>query len=221
MIECKDIYKLFKIKPKNIDLYKMSVVHKSAVDDLCMSSYERLEFVGDSIINMITAKYVYTKFPNENEGFLTRARTKIVSTRGLSTIANKLEISKYIEMNQTGKENKWNENDKIQEDVLEALIGAIYLDKGFNTAEKIFLEIIEKHVDWDIEINDNYKDILSSFAHSKGFKKVEYNIVKKENNDYIVQVIIDGIKTCEGTNKQKKTAEQIAAQRALKSLQII
>ena len=218
MIESKDIFNLFKIKPKNIELYKMSVVHKSS--DVG-ESYERLEFVGDSIINMITAKYVFYKFRNENEGILTRARTKIVSTQGLSTIASKLGISKFIEMDQTGKENKWNENDKIQEDVLEALIGAIYLDKGFNTTEKVFLGLIKKYVDWDIEINDNYKDLLSSFAHSKGFKKVEYNFVKKENNDHIVQVIIDGIKTCEGTSKQKKTAEQIAAQRALKTLQII
>ena len=218
MIESKDIYILFKIKPKNIELYKMSVIHKSSVIG---ESYERLEFVGDSIINMITAKYLYYKFPHENEGFLTRARTKIVSTQGLSTIACKLGISKYIEMDQTGKDNKWNENAKIQEDVLEALIGAICLDKGFKVAEKVFLDIIEKHVDWDIQINDNYKDLLSSFAHSKGFKKVEYSIVKKENNDYVVQVIIDGIKTCEGTSKQKKTAEQIAAHRALKTLQIV
>jgi ribonuclease-3 len=222
MIESNDIYKLFKVKTKNIELYKMSIVHKSAMENLCTNSYERLEFVGDSIINMITAKYLYLKFPNENEGFLTRARTKIVSTQGLSTIANKLGISQYIEMNQSGKDNKWNENSKIQEDVLEALIGAIFLDKGYNTAEKVFLKIIETHVDWEhIHVNDNYKDLLCSFAHSKGFKKVEYNIVKKENNDYIVQVIIDGIKTCEGTSKQKKAAEQIAAKRALKTLQIV
>ena len=221
MINKSDIKKILNIQVNDIELYQKAFVHKSAIEDVCMSSYERLEFVGDSVINLITAKYLYSKFPNENEGFLTRARTKIVSTDGLSKIANKLNLSEYIIMNDTGKQNNWSQNSKIQEDVLEALFGAVVFDKGFNVAEEVFLNVIEKYVDWDIEVNDNYKDKLTSFAKSKGFSKVEYNIVKKENNDHIVQVIIDGNKMCEGTHKQKKKAEQVAAQRALKSLQIL
>lgn len=221
MINKSDIEKILNIQVNNIELYEKAFVHKSAIEDVCMSSYERLEFVGDSVINLITAKYLYSKFPNENEGFLTRARTKIVSTEGLSKIANKLNLSEFIIMNDTGKQNNWSQNSKIQEDVIEALFGAVVFDQGFNLAEEVFLNLIEKYVDWDIEVNDNYKDKLTSFAKSKGFSKVEYNIVKKENNDHIVQVIIDGNKMCEGTHKQKKKAEQVAAQRALKSLQIL
>lgn len=221
MISKSEIESILNININDVEQYQKAFIHKSAIEDVCMSSYERLEFVGDSVINLITAKYLFSKFPNENEGFLTRARTKIVSTDGLSKIAQKLNLSDHIVMNETGKQNNWSQNSKIQEDVLEALFGSIIFDQGFDIAEKVFLTMIEKYVDWDIEINDNYKDKLTSFAKTKGFTKVEYNIVKKENNDHIVQVIIDGNKMCEGTHKQKKKAEQIAAQRALKSLQIL
>mgnify|MGYP006146370389 CR=1 FL=1 len=221
MIDKTIIKNLLNISADDIELYKSAFIHKSAVDIVCMSSYERLEFVGDSVINLITAKYLYMSFPSENEGFLTRARSKIVSTEGLSRIASKLGLSKYITMDEKCTMNNYMKNDKIQEDVMEALMGALALDKGYNVAETTFLKFIEEFVDWDINKNDNYKDILSSYAREKGFSNVEYNIVKKENKDFVVQVIIDGNKTCEGTHKQKKKAEQVAAERALKSLQIL
>lgn len=221
MIEASDIKTLFEIEPKDISLYKSAFIHKSAIEDVCMASYERLEFVGDSVINMITAKFLYEKFPHENEGFMTRARTKIVCTQGLSSIAKKLKLSDKIEMDAKGLANKWNENDKIQEDVLEAIIGAIFVDLGYEIAEQVFTNMIEKYVDWDILLNTNYKEKLNAYMKDNNLQKVEYNILKRENNDYVVQLIIDGNNLSEGIHKQKKQAEQIAAHRVLKSLQIV
>ena len=90
------IKKLLGFKPKNIDLYRNAFVHKSIARDLNTDSYERLEFVGDSVIGLIVAQYLYEKYPGENEGILTRIRTKIVSSKGLSKLAQILELEKYV-----------------------------------------------------------------------------------------------------------------------------
>ena len=221
MIDNEYIKSLFKISPKDINLYKSAFVHKSAVETLCSSSYERLEFVGDSVVNMITAKYLYTKFPNENEGFMSKTRTKVVCTQGLSSIAKQLKLSDKIEMDSKGILNKYNENDKILEDVFEALMGAIFIDLGYEITEQVFVDIMEKYIDWKVLDQKNYKDILSNFAKDKNFNKIDYTIIKKEKNEYIAQVIIDGIYLSEGAHTQKKKAEIIAAQRALKSMNIV
>ena len=226
MIGSDEIKKIVGFKPKNEQLYQNAFVHKSACKDLNMASYERLEFVGDSVISMIVAQYLYEKYPDENEGFLTRIRTKIVSSKGLSGLATILELHKYILMNEKAMRNSWNKNPRILEDAFEALMGALYLDKGLEYCKKFLIRLIEKYLKFDELIEDtNYKDILMRYVQSNNMKSPLYEVTHEAGPDhakrFTVQVIINGKKVSEGSHTSKKQAEQNAAQRALMCLHVI
>lgn len=217
------IKKLLGFKPKNIDLYRNAFVHKSIAKDLNTDSYERLEFVGDSVIGLIVAQYLYEKYPNENEGILTRIRTKIVSSKGLSKLAKFLELEKYVKMNAKAMSQEWNKNPRILEDTFEALLGAFFLDKGLESCRKFLIRLIEKHLDeTELETDTNYKDILMKFVQSKKMQCPEYTITHTNGPDhaklYTVQININKRKISEGSDKSKKQAEQNAAFLALKCI---
>lgn len=217
------IKKLLGFKPKNVSLYKNAFVHKSVAKELETDSYERLEFVGDSVIGLIVASYLYEKYPQENEGYLTRIRTKIVSSKGLSKLAKILNLDQYVKMNSKAMSQEWNKNPRILEDTFEALIGAFYLDKGLDPCRKFLIRLIEKNMESsDLETDTNYKDILMKFVQSKSMKSPEYTITHTNGPDhakkYTVQININNRKISEGTDKSKKQAEQNAAYLALKCI---
>lgn len=219
-----DIIKsLIGFKPKEIELYKNAFVHKSLVKETNSSSNERLEFVGDSVISIIVAEYLYTNYPNENEGFLTRIRTKIVCSKGLSYLAEKLELHKFIKMNAKAMAHNWNTNTRILEDAFESLMGAFYLDRGLEPCKKFLIRLIKKYVeDETLIIDTNYKEILMKFLQQKNLKLPIYNITHQTGPDhnkiFTVQISVNERKICEGTDKNKKQAEQNAAYLALKCL---
>lgn len=217
------IKKILGFKPKNITLYQNAFVHKSIAKELSTDSYERLEFVGDSVIGLIIAQYLYEKYPGENEGFLTRIRTKIVSSKGLSKLAGFMELDKYVKMNSKAMNNEWNKNPRILEDTFEALLGAFFLDKGLEPCRKFLIRHIEKNLeDSELETDTNYKDILMKFLQSRQMKSPEYTVTHTNGPDhskkYTVQININNRKISEGTDKSKKQAEQNAAYLALKCL---
>lgn len=217
------VKRLVGFKPKNIELYKNAFVHKSIAKELETNSYERLEFVGDSVIGLIVASYLYEKYPNENEGYLTRVRTKIVSSKGLSKFSSLIGLDQYVKMNEKAMNQEWNKNPRILEDIFEALIGAFFIDKGLESCRKFLIRLIEKHLsDSELETDTNYKDILMKFVQSKQLKNPEYTITHTNGPDhakkYTVQVNINNRKISEGTDKSKKQAEQNAAFLALKCM---
>lgn len=217
------IKNLIGYKPKNIQFYQTAFMHKSIAKELESNSYERLEFVGDSVIGIIMAKYLYEKYPNENEGFLTKIRTKIVSSKGLSSLGQQLELHKYIQMNTKALNNEWNKNQRIIEDVFEALFGAMFLDLGLDKCSKFMIKLIEKHTTEDeLQTDTNYKDILMKFLQSKKMGYPEYCITNTNGPDhskhFTVQIIVNKRKISEGSDKAKKQAEQNAAYLALKCL---
>ena len=217
------IKKLLGFKPKSIDNYKNAFVHKSIAKELNTDSYERLEFVGDSVIGLIVAQYLFEKYPDENEGFLTKIRTKLVSSKGLSKFASIIKLDQYIKMNSKAMTQEWNKNQRILEDTFEALMGAFYLDKGLEPCRKFLIKLIEKHTnDTELENDTNYKDILMKFLQSRNLKNPEYIITHTNGPDhakiYTVQININNRKVSEGTDKNKKQAEQNAAFLALKCM---
>tara|TARA_B110000977_G_C11091322_1_gene497060 strand:+ start:7182 stop:7868 length:687 start_codon:yes stop_codon:yes gene_type:complete len=217
------IKKLVGFKPKCIDLYKIAFVHKSIAKDLGTDSYERLEFVGDSVIGLIVASYLYEKYPNENEGYLTRVRTKIVSSKGLSYFAGLLKLGEYVKMNSKALNQEWNNNPRILEDVFEALVGALYLDKGLEFCRKFMIRLIEKHMETsELETDTNYKDILMKYVQARQMKSPVYAVTHTDGPDhakkYTVQININNRKVSEGTDKSKKQAEQNSAYLALKCI---
>lgn len=226
MISSEEIRRLVGFKPNSEHLYRNAFVHKSASKALDMKSNETLEFVGDAAISLIVAHYLFEKYPEENEGFLTRVRTKIVSNKGLTKLASILELDRWVVMNDRGLKSGWNKNPRILEDAFESLMGALYLDRGFETAKKFLVRLIEKHLDFEDVVEDtNYKDILMKHLHSQGLSSPAYKITHEAGPDhakrFTIQIEINGKKVSEGSGNSKKDAEQLASHRALKSMLII
>ena len=200
--------------------YLSVFTHKSAMRDSGRGSYERYEFIGDAVINFVIAKYLYDKYPREDEGFLTRVRTKLVSGKCLSVLSQKLGLQRYIVMNQKALRQGWNTNPRILEDVYESLVGCVYLDLGLMTAKTFVLDVMERFVDFnDITRDTNYKDILMRFAQSRAMALPEYRVLSDpavtRAGLFDIVVLVQGVPQGRGSDTCKKGAEQLAAQQAL------
>lgn len=197
--------------PKNISLYKLAFRHSSAAIEIqggIKNSNERLEFLGDSIIDAIVADYLFKKYPFKDEGFLTKMRSKIVSREHHTQIAVKLGLNKFIELSNVSLKGK----SSVYGDAYEALIGAMYLDKGYNQVQKFIVKrIIGIHVDID-ETEQKEVDFKSKF--------IEW--AQKEKQPFAFTMIIDGsasedkLFTIELTvnNKVLGTAQHFSKKRA-------
>ena len=204
--------------PGNIRLYEQAFRHRSVAKEIragVKDSNERLEFLGDAILGAAIANFLFRKFPYKDEGFLTELRSRMVSRTYLNKISIKIGIDKLIQYNETNRLYK-----SICGDTFEALIGAIYLDKGYRFTEKIFLErIIRFHVDVDeLENQDlNFKSKLINWAQRER-KTIVFDAREDSQNDsqrlYYVTVLIDNESKGEGVGFSKKTAEQAAAENA-------
>jgi len=222
-------------QPKNISLYQTAFIHKSynfledykeyTKPDNCLElqekSYETLEFLGDSLLGCMTAEYLFKRFEGEDEGFFTKIKTRIVNGEQLCFLATKLEmnpflvISKHIEENCSGRDNQ-----HILEDVLEAFIGALYLDcEDYQVIQDFVFNVIEEFLDLpEIILNDtNYKDqILRYFQHNFKLYPTYHHIDKLEDEEEFKCELIKGEDViCNGSGKTKKKAEQNASYNAL------
>lgn len=231
------------MRPKNLENYRRALVHKSLnkyikhtldqglpvcsymVDGKVPSSNERLEFLGDSVFNLIVGEYLFEKYPDKDEGFLTRLRTKIVRDTHCVKFSKLIGIGNYV---LTGavfkKDGICSVNDKLLEDAFEAFLGAIYLDLGFTFARGFVIKLIDKYVDLnELLQDDNYKDVLMRYTQTKGIELPEYKLLLQEGPPhkriFTIQVIlvIDNKKHTMGIGKgmNKKEAEQEAAMNTL------
>jgi ribonuclease-3 len=225
----KDFLKYLKriigFNPKNCSLYQLACVHKSSslvvFKDLKINN-ERLEFLGDAILDTLIAKRLFLKFPEKDVGFLTQMRSKIVSRDNLNNIAIKLGISNMI-ISRVSSEN----HKSLYGDALEALIGALFLDRGFKKTEKIVLErIIYPFINLS-KLQDTEVDFKSRIIEwgQKNKKEVNFTcfeeVDSKRNTTYFVShlVIADNL-IGRGTGNSKKEAEQNAARQGLETLNI-
>ena len=227
-------------KINNLSLYQISFIHKSYChmadyeeyenikNDLPLQekSYETMEFLGDSILSSCISSYLYERFYKiygENEGFLTKIRTRIVCGENLAKLSNELNfnkhliISKHIEDNCNGRNNK-----NILEDVFEAFIGAIYLDNNYEFVEKIIIKIIEELVDFtDIIINDtNYKDQILKYCQHNFKSYPTYSHVRKDEDIFYCNLSVNEI-TITGEGKTKKKAEQDDSKKTLQYFKVL
>jgi ribonuclease-3 len=216
MIDKVSLENLVGTKISNIDLYQKAFTHKSALkeNENLSGSFETLEFIGDSVLGFVITKFLYDKFEERQEGFLTKARTKLVRGETLARIASKLELYKWIQMDEKGMRNEWNRNPKILEDAFEALVGAIYMDLGLLHAKQFILRIYNdpSFVNLDmIMVDDNFKDHLMRYCQSNGFELPVYSTVSHENGVFHVAAHVDNTCVGQGFAKNKKQAEQNAA----------
>ena len=226
-------------RPKNLENYRRAFVHKSLskhikyvleqglpvqnylIEENQPASNERLEFLGDSILDYVVTKYLYTKFPGHDEGFLTRLKIKIVKGTHCVKFSKIIGLGKFILAgNVVKKDINGNYNDKLLEDVFEAFIAAIEMDLGFKFANEFIVKLIEKYVNFDTLLyDDNYKDILMRYAQSKRIELPFYKLIDETGPPhkklFTIQIYIkiDDKDTPMGSGNgpTKKDAEQSAA----------
>lgn len=204
-------------KIKNMELYQRAFTHKSALKRYSglTGSYETLEFMGDSVLGFIITKHLFDLHEKEQEGFLTKARTKMVRGKTLCEISKVLGLDKLILMDEKGERNGWVTNDNIMEDVFEAMVGAIYLDLGMVHAKNFVLNSFTK-VQTSL-VDDNYKDQLMRWCQALKYALPEYRVDGQINNNFCITVIVDSMTCGSGYATTKKQAEQNAAEIVLKT----
>lgn len=182
-------------------------------------TYERMEFIGDSVLGFVITRFLYESFPDKDEGFLTRLRTKFVSGKFLASIAQKVGLQNFVIMHQKGLMKGWNSNPRILEDVFEALIGAIYLDLGINAAKQFFMGVLERHANLaEIMVDSNYKDRLLKHARKVKLDRPQFVTVFQRggvNSHFIVDIMVGDHKVATGVGKTLKEAEQCGSRIAL------
>lgn len=209
--------------PRNADLYKQAFRHHSASTRYDVKegriSNERLEYLGDAVLSSIIAEVLFSTYPTKGEGFLTELRAKIVSRENLCELARKIGIEDYLEYDKSIRGNRQIIR-AISGNAFEALIGAIYLDKGYDFTKKfISKRIINPHIDIhhlaDKEIN--FKSKLIEWCQ-KNRKNIAFEALEErrqgKQKSYLVSVVIDGEEFGRGEDFSKKKAEQIAASKA-------
>lgn len=188
-------------------------------------SYERIEFLGDSIIRAILSEYFYDRYKKEDEGFLTKLRTKVEKGESLAKLCRAIGLNNYIIFSKYIEEKGGREqNTRIQEDVFEAFIGALHIDAGYDKCKNFLVNLIEKDVDLsDLLYNeDNYKDMLLRFFHTKKWGDPKYKLVSdtgsniENKREFTMSVSNDSGKVMGiGSGTSKKKGEQEAAKLAL------
>ena len=208
--------------PSNTGLFKMAFRHSSTSQDEHESN-ERLEFLGDAILSAVVANYLFKKFPYKDEGYLTDIRSKMVSRSQLNTIAHKMGVDQYITYNSS---DPLLNKKSLAGNALEALVGAVYLDRGFRNAESFILKkIVKPFLDIaEIEISEfNYKSKLLEWAQKSG-KSLTFQVKNhsrhRHRSLYKIAAFIDGDECGEGEASNKKNAEKIAAKKAFEQLKI-
>jgi ribonuclease-3 len=170
--------------------------------------------MGDSVLGFIITKFLFDRHEEKQEGFLTKARTKLVRSETLADIALKLGLNDLVIMDEKGMRNSWNNNPKILEDVFEALVGAIYMDLGLLHAKQFVLRIYQdpKYIDLNsIMIDDNFKDKLMRYCQVNNLPLPEYRVVSHEDGVFFIDAIVNNQFAGRGYAKSKKQAEQHAA----------
>jgi len=222
MVSRDNLETLLGCRVNNPKVYERAFQHKSILKEsngLITESYERMEFMGDAVINFIVTRFLMERYPDKDEGFLTRIRTKIVSGKCLSRLAGLIGLQNFIQMNEKAMHNGWNCNERILEDVLEALVGCLYVDLGLIQAREFLLKLFRDHIDFsDIERDDNFKDILMRYTQANGAPLPNYisrEIMVEGKKVFEIRVDVNHTTCGYGRNKNKKQAEQNAARQAL------
>ena len=220
-IDYHNLEKNIKVNFKNKDLLIRSLTHKSYNKE---NNYEKIEFLGDRVLGLVIAKKLLEIYPNEKEGVLDKKFASLVNKKTCLDIAKKIELDKYILTLNTNNKKKIIE-DKVLADSCEALMGSIYLDKGFNTVEKVILNLWSNHIDSSVVTQIDAKTKLQELS-LKRFKKLPiYKVISntgpRHKPLFKVGVKLIDTKFYVSTGKSKKEAEQNAAILCLQNIKNI
>lgn len=212
---------------RDLALYEQALRHRSLLRGQREShrfSNERLEFLGDAVLGFVVAEYLYERFPERDEGFLTRVRAQLVNGKALARNAEAIRLGDHILMSLNMAQTEGRKNQSILADAFEALIGALYLDLGLPAARRFIHStlLIPINLDELVKRRDNYKSLLLEFAQARGWPQPTYRVTSEEGPShakaFTVEVLVNGVPYGTGTAKSKKRAEQRAARVALEKV---
>lgn len=211
-------------------LFFKALTHRSKLADKKLNdtdSYEQLEFLGDAVLDLIVSELLFEKYPNENEGFMTKTRSKLVKGVTLARLSKKLDISSYLIIGNRAKGQGVEFSNSVLADVFEALIGALYRDKGYNHCQRFVKRVYKTHVDIEqlVQVQDNYKSVLLEYTQSERMTIPSYRVLAENgpahNKEFHVGVFIGDDMVGDGRGSNKKKAEQASAYLALKKMNIL
>ena len=204
-------------------MLKKSLTHTSYAYENKVDSNEKLEYLGDSILEFVVSKFLYNNYTNLSEGEMTKVRANVVCEKSLFVIAKRHNFSDFLYLGKSERASK-NSKEAIMSDAVEALIAAIYLDSSLENAEKFIIDNLREYIDESTKhVGDkDYKTVLQEKLQVHGDVSIKYNVLKELGPDhekvFIVEVVCDNKKLAEGMGKNKKQAEMDAAKNALTNM---
>ncbi|EGX28915.1 ribonuclease III [Candidatus Arthromitus sp. SFB-mouse-NYU] len=210
------------VKFRNIEILDLALTHSSYANERGLSEYnERLEFLGDSVLQLCITEYLYKNCKDNNEGDLTRKRASIVCEASLYKVGERWNLGEFIKLSKGEKLSGGKTRISTIADAVEAVIAAVYLDSGYDFVQKFILKFFSDILKTGAIVNYlDHKTRLQEYIQSKTTDKIKYNLIKEEgpphDKIFYVQVIIGDKNYESGTGKSKKEAEQNAAQKTLK-----
>ncbi len=228
MLSLIDIEKKIGYVFKNKELLKTALTHKSYAyertgEDITKYN-ERLEFLGDAILEHIVSIYLYNVEPKLKEGVMSKKRAEIVCEASLSRIIRERNLARDIRLGKCEINTGGNKKDAILADMFEAILGAVYLDAGYDEANRVCLDMIKSTIDYVVSKEDtlDYKTRLQEILQRNGNVKIEYVLEKEQGKDhakmFFSAVYFNDKKIGEGSGKTKKLSEQNAAKQAIEKI---
>jgi len=207
--------------PHQVSIYKQAFLHKSIIQNNQLQSFEsneRLEFLGDAVLDSVISNYIYHKFPKKDEGYLTKLRSKLVSRQTLNNLGVKIGLQELM------KSSLDRASKSVYGDALEALIGAVFLDKGYTAAQKFVEEkLLQNHIDIEevIQTETDFKSRVIEWCQKEKLS-FDYKITQQEEKKgklYVAELLVDNIPKGRGISYTKKQAEQLASEQFYKVIQ--
>lgn len=221
------LQKRLNIVIQNPQLFLRALRHRSFLIENKLApieSYEQLEFIGDAVLDLVVSEIILNRYPDAAEGQMTKIRSRLVNGEMLAYIARNIQIHKIIELGERVKNQGIEGSVNVLSDVFEALIGAIYLDQGYDKCRSIICTLFDENVLYDeiVSLENNYKSILLEFTQAKKLPPPVYAITGENgpdhNKTFEIKVTINEDVFGNGVGKNKKSAEQEAARKALSVL---
>ena len=221
----KDLEKAIGYQFRDLSLLQNALAHSSYANERwhnSLMSNERLEFLGDSVLGMLVANYLYRTFPNRPEGELTRMRADMVCEKTLARVAGQLELGKHLLLGKGEEQGGGRSRESILADAVESVIAACYLDGGMEAAKAFVEKFILVTVPTQKMNNADYKTALQELVQQKKNQTLSYRLVGESGPDhdkkFEVELTLNGTVVGTGTGSSKKRAEQQAAQAAMEKL---
>ncbi|MFZ1721447.1 MAG: ribonuclease III [Microgenomates group bacterium] len=209
---------------KNSELLETALTHRSALNEVTSpskESNERLEFLGDAVLELATTRYLFNQFPNEPEGVLTSYRSALVKTTTLAMVSEKLGLGDKLFMSKGEEATGGRTNSSLLADTMEAVIGALYLDQGYEATEQFLTTVLFTELEHILhqKLYVDAKSNLQEVVQALGFSTPVYEVTAESGPDhdkqFAVQVLVDGKAIGIGTGRSKQLAQQEAAKQAL------